>query len=271
MSAEATAWVWKHSPYNGAKFVCHLAIADVCNTDYENEFWMGSERLAAKVRMTGGNVRKRLREMAKDGALEIISEGGGAMATRYRLLMDSEEFPPVYDWSRRFDAGSRPGNATPRVDRTRESRYQDARTKRELNSQPQLINTFDDFWQRYPRKVARNAAQKIWDRMPGVDQDRALVAVIHFRDCFDQALSLGADKDDVKQFTPHPATWLNQGRFEDDPEEVTSKYLSHVKDRYGSGLVDYLSTTDAGPSFWEGSDEQATDTSDDRSLSAGFQ
>ncbi len=271
MSAEATAWVWKHSPYNGAKFICHLAIADVCNTDYQNEFWMSSERLSAKVRMSAGNVRKRLAEMAADGTLEVLSIGGGSVATRYRLLMDTDKFPPVYDWSRRFDAGSRSDDATPRVDGTREPRYQNARTKIELNNQPQLINTFEDFWKIYPRKVARNAAQKIWNRMPGHDRDKALIAVLHFKDCFDQALALGADKDEVKQFTPHPATWLNQGRFDDDPEEVTSKYLTHVKDRYGAGLVDYLSTTDAGPSFWEGSDEQAADTSDARSLSSGLQ
>ena len=271
MSAEATAWVWKHSPYTGAKFICHLAIADVCNSDHDNEFWMGSERLAAKVRMSGGNVRKRLREMAVDGTLEVLSDGGGAYATRYRLLMDNEKFPPVYDWSRRFDATSRSEDATPRVATTRESRYENARTKRELNNQPQLINTFEDFWEMYPRKVARGAAEKVWGRMPGSDQDKALLAVNHFRQCFDQAIAFGADKDEVKQFTPHPATWLNQGRFDDDPEEVTSKYLSHVKDRHGSGLVDYLSTsTDAGPSFWKESDEQATDTADGRSLISGL-
>jgi hypothetical protein len=73
---------------------------------------------------------------------------------------------------------------------------------------------FDAFWQAYPRKVGRKAAIKAWnsakDRPPLAD---VLAAV-------ETQKRLPAWTKDGGQFIPHPATWLNQGRWDDGPPEA---------------------------------------------------
>lgn len=69
---------------------------------------------------------------------------------------------------------------------------------------------FDAFWSAYPRKVGKKAALKAWqhakDRPPLAD----LLASIEANKAGD------AWTRDGGQFIPHPATWINQGRWEDE-------------------------------------------------------
>lgn len=70
---------------------------------------------------------------------------------------------------------------------------------------------FDEFWQAYPRRVAKDAARKRWDvlRRRGVDQQ----VMINGAKAYAQEVT-GKDQ----QFTAHAATWLNAGRWEDEPD-----------------------------------------------------
>lgn len=72
---------------------------------------------------------------------------------------------------------------------------------------------FDRFWQTYPRHVGKADARKAWDRAlrQGTDPDRILAGASRF--AADPNLPTGADA----RFVPHPATWINQGRWDDDP------------------------------------------------------
>ena len=68
---------------------------------------------------------------------------------------------------------------------------------------------FEDFWKVYPRKVAKKAAQKAWVKMTFTEQTKALEAVtLH--------VEYWKSKDTEHEFIPHPATGLNQGRYEDE-------------------------------------------------------
>lgn len=65
---------------------------------------------------------------------------------------------------------------------------------------------FEDFWSAYPRKVGKDAARKAWVAA----KKRAPVAQI--------AAGLNTARwPSDPQFIPHPATWLNQGRWQDSP------------------------------------------------------
>lgn len=67
---------------------------------------------------------------------------------------------------------------------------------------------FEDFWSAYPRKVGKEAARKAWKTA----RKRAPVEQI--------AAGLNAAKwPSDRQFIPHPATWLNQGRWQDEPAD----------------------------------------------------
>lgn len=77
---------------------------------------------------------------------------------------------------------------------------------------PQEPQYFPEFWKAYPNKVGKGAARKIWaKRKP----DRALLEVM--------LAAIAAQKNssqwqrDGGQYIPNPATWLNQERWEDEP------------------------------------------------------
>ena len=71
---------------------------------------------------------------------------------------------------------------------------------------------FEDFWARYPRKVGKQAARKAWERL---DLGNGLLERI-MQAVLDHRQSEAWTKDNG-QFIPHPATWLNGKRWEDEP------------------------------------------------------
>lgn len=95
MSAEATGWVWRHSPYTlSVAFVVHLAIADVVNDQNGNEFWMLVPNLAEKARAGKSQTSAALADMVRRGLLEVLERGGGrGHPTRYRFLMPELSTP----------------------------------------------------------------------------------------------------------------------------------------------------------------------------------
>lgn len=74
------------------------------------------------------------------------------------------------------------------------------------------IGGWEAFWAAYPRKVAKRAAFKAWTRLqPGADLIERIVADVKLR-----AESYDWTRDQ-RRFVPHPATYLNGERWEDDP------------------------------------------------------
>lgn len=98
--------------------------------------------------------------------------------------------------------------------------------------------TFDQFYSAYPRKVAKKDAMKAWDKLTQ-DQQKAAVEALPRHVRYWQ----GCETE--KAFIPHPATWLNGWRFEDEIEEVKPKVRVDLKGsisdaRPGESMEDYL-------------------------------
>ena len=75
---------------------------------------------------------------------------------------------------------------------------------------------FDSFWESYPNKVGKIEAKKAWmkakDRPPIADILQAITKAKH---------STKWTKDGG-EYIPNPATWLNQGRWADEPMKGNS-------------------------------------------------
>lgn len=70
---------------------------------------------------------------------------------------------------------------------------------------------FERFWKAYPRKVAKGAAQAIWRRLdPSEDLTATMLRAV--------ARQSQSDQWQNPKFIPHPTTWLNQGRWQDEPD-----------------------------------------------------
>lgn len=77
--------VWSESPYEGARLLLHLAMADHAND--EGWFYAGQNSLARKARCSVEYVRQCVLQMVDDGMLVIEKKGiGKGRATEYRLL-----------------------------------------------------------------------------------------------------------------------------------------------------------------------------------------
>ena len=75
---------------------------------------------------------------------------------------------------------------------------------------PPLGARFDEFWAAYPRKVGKQAAWKAWSKLkPSAELTKAILSAVEYqRNCPQW-------QKDGGQYIPNPATWLNQGRWED--------------------------------------------------------
>lgn len=98
---------------------------------------------------------------------------------------------------------------------------------------PDPLQGFAEFWIKYPRKTAKQDAEKAWARLkPSVELQSTLITAVD-----QQAKSLDWTKDGGK-FIPHPATWLNGKRWEDQLTDAPlSKHGDFDKRDYYAGLT----------------------------------
>jgi hypothetical protein len=79
---------------------------------------------------------------------------------------------------------------------------------------------FDDFWTLYPRRIAKKDAREMWRRIPAAKHLTILTALVEWR-------KVWAGKE--LEFLPHPATWLNGERWEDEiPVSPTVSAAAHL-------------------------------------------
>lgn len=68
---------------------------------------------------------------------------------------------------------------------------------------------FDQFWAAYPKKTGKEAARKAWSKTKGTALD-AILTALEAQKRSDQW------HRDNGRYIPNPATWLNQGRWQDE-------------------------------------------------------
>lgn len=76
-----------------------------------------------------------------------------------------------------------------------------------------VVTGFDDFWQAYPRKVGKGHARLAYAKaLKKTTPENLMAAVMLFS---------AAMQGKEKQYIPHPTTWLNGERWEDDIDDVS--------------------------------------------------
>ena len=89
---------------------------------------------------------------------------------------------------------------------------------RNQNQNQNKDEMFEKFWNAYPRKVAKPDAKKKFEKInPDEQMLQTMLTAIEKSKNSDQW------RRDGGQYIPHPSTWLNQRRWEDEPPAVTSK------------------------------------------------
>ncbi|UXY14760.1 MarR family transcriptional regulator [Chitiniphilus purpureus] len=73
---------------------------------------------------------------------------------------------------------------------------------------------FAEFWDAYPKKVAKDAARKRWEKLkPDAELQAQILSALAVQSRLPDWLKQGG------QFVPHAATWLNAKRWEDEVKQ----------------------------------------------------
>ena len=95
-----------------------------------------------------------------------------------------------------------------------------------------LSDRFDEFWSAYPKKVKKIKAREAWMKIkPSAALHQKILAAV------EAAKNSRQWKKDNGDFIPHPTSWLNQGRWEDElptdgsSEETNNPFLQRLRDR----------------------------------------
>lgn len=79
-------------------------------------------------------------------------------------------------------------------------------------------SAFEQFWNAYPKKVGRGAAER---KFASINPDEDLLATM--LDAIDAQSRSRQWREEDGRYIPHPSTWLNQRRWEDEqPDHVTA-------------------------------------------------
>jgi uncharacterized protein YdaU (DUF1376 family) len=86
-----------------------------------------------------------------------------------------------------------------------------------ITNNQEYIDRFDIFWKQYPRKVAKPNALKAWLKIKPDDVVlKKMLAAIN---------NQGLSSKEI-QFVPHPASWLNAQRWEDEITAPTTNVMN---------------------------------------------
>jgi uncharacterized protein YdaU (DUF1376 family) len=84
----------------------------------------------------------------------------------------------------------------------------------------EYIDRFDEFWKHYPRKVSKPNALKAWIKIkPDDELTKTIISAISKQ-------NLSAKEE---QFIPHPASWLNGKRWEDEVKVTSTPNLPFAR------------------------------------------
>lgn len=171
------------------------------------------EKHAAKCRRNAENISIRWNTTVYDRTNSYTKHTKGVKEKR-------EGFPPCSPSSSLPD----PLISTP---------YNPPSSEKRENTPPQSPQgaAFDAFWAEYPKKVGKVAAKKAFGRAIRAASLESLLSAVRRQKCGSQWTRDGG------QYIPNPATWLNQGRWEDElPEEPGAAALP--RRRYETRVID---------------------------------
>jgi len=81
-----------------------------------------------------------------------------------------------------------------------------------------LRQRFSEFWRTYPKKVGKDAAWRAWQkRRPDAALLASMLTALGWQSRQENWLKENG------QYVPNPATWLNAGRWEDEPPQTQSQ------------------------------------------------
>jgi hypothetical protein len=263
MSLDALTWAVRTRFGSPSRKAVMIVLANYADEDWS--CFPGQALIAAGTEMTDRSIRRILTDLEAEGWIARTRRhrsDGSRTSDRYTLLPDRmsahppRDLPDIDDPAYRTSTPDLPDTVSGQEEPSEEPPVkppvlsrgpaaQQALIAVPVHAPPRLTGrtmdaTWEVFWATYPRRVAKAAARKAWDRAlrrVGGDASVIVLGAARYRD----------DPNREAQFTAHPATWLNGDRWEDEalPERTdgmnrTERALRRVgnqPDAFGRPLV----------------------------------
>jgi hypothetical protein len=204
MSVHVSSNVWRSCPQKHDRLLLMVAMADYCND--EGYCWPSQTSLAKRIRGTERGVIRMLDDLIAEGELEIHRKGGNGRGdtTIYLLARYSDggvctTFNYIGPGVKKDDPQARKGATSPGNGAAEHKNHH-----KEGVSDADVVNIYNA----YPLKKGKpSAIRAIRKALKKIDAATLLERTKAFAE---------ARKGDLA-FCPHPATWFNDERFNDDP------------------------------------------------------
>jgi hypothetical protein len=196
MSNAALNAVFQHSKSEGLARLIMLSIAD--RADDRGRAFCGAGDLSRRANADRRNVFRSLKTLRATGELEVMPRKGIGGCNAYRITLDQWHNATSGNTSLGAQKAQSRGNTPPKPNRTQYSAQEVG---------------FSEFWKAYPLKIAKPRAEAAWRK---THKHRPPIADLL------EILAKHAAAWNDPNFIPHPATWLNGHRWEDELKPAPS-------------------------------------------------
>lgn len=243
MAVRILSQVWDGYPGGGSDLLALLALADW--SDDDGRCWPSIAAIARKTRLSRSQAQRVVHRLIETGAVSVTGNttGGAPGATRqYRINLSALTASVATPSTGRTDAtgsvhatgrthaleGSHPCGET---GSTHATQTVSEPSKNRQRVRDVSLDSFPTFWNQYPRKEAKASALRAWTKIKPEGQTLAdLMASLERQKATDQWRAEGG------KFIPHPATWLNQRRWEDEGTTLQAPGHSSLPD-FAAGAI----------------------------------
>ncbi len=197
------------NPLSSGQIALWHAIVRIANKSrWQEWFTVASITLVQLSGLSPEGVKKARNELKQRGLIDFKPDKG--RATRYKLVDISKSTSVSTPVSTLVSTLVSTPVSTP---------VSTALNKQDIDDTtpipPKGDERFDRFWSAYPRKTGKDAARKAFARRKVNDELlQQMLDAIEAQKQSEQWTRNGG------QFIPHPATWLNQGRWQDETEPL---------------------------------------------------
>jgi biotin operon repressor len=172
--------------------------------------WPGYDRIGKDLGLSRSSVLKAVASLELKGKLTIERNNG--LSNRYRINTGSETLLVAKQHQNQYrNATAASSETLPELDQLNQT--QRTRPQKSKSDSPKIdtAESFEKFWNAYPRKAAKGAAKKAWKKIKlSPELLETILKAIENQRQSDQWIKDGG------KFIPYPATWLNQERWEDE-------------------------------------------------------
>lgn len=184
--------VWLDERLNALEKVI---LAEIDSLDGEKGCWAGNDYISEFCQCSASKVSKAVSKLIDLGYVRVESFNGRTRVLRSCLSKNDRQSSIIYEADEQ---------------NLLQSNIKNKQKNNNIRSASAPLD-FDRFWKAYPLKKAKQAALKAWKK---INPDKQLVETI-IAAVEKQKRWEDWNRDNGK-YIPHPATWLNQGRWEDE-------------------------------------------------------